>query len=200
METLIGQLVAGLVPTSWAKLAWPSQRNLSTWLNNLEKRLDQLNGWVENPDQIPKVVWISGLINPQSFLTAIMQQAAQLNSWELDKLYIQTDVTKKSIEEVDTTSKDGCYVNGFNLEGARWNVNGGVIEKAKPREMFCEMPIVFCKASFITAAPTTGVYKCPVYKTRTRGNTYVFSAMLKTKSPAERWTLAGVALLLDVVE
>merc|ERR1711871_1344166 len=126
MESLMNDIVAGLVPASWAKLAWPSRRNLNTWLNDLENRLGQLNGWVQNPEQVPNVVWIAGLINPQSFLTAIMQQAAQLNSWELDKLYIQTDVTKKSVEDIESSNRDGCFITGLYIEGARWNINGGV--------------------------------------------------------------------------
>jgi len=42
------------------------------------------------------------------------------------------------------------------------------------------------------------VYQCPVYKTEARGNTYVFTAQLKTKLPPQKWILAGVALILDV--
>jgi len=43
-----------------------------------------------------------------------------------------------------------------------------------------------------------GVYQCPVYKTENRGNTYVFTAQLKTKHSPQKWILAGVALILDV--
>merc|ERR1719240_1992277 len=120
MDALMMSLFYGTVPTKWAKLAWPSLRSLTAWMTDLQMRIDQLEGWVQNPIEIPLVTWIAGLINPQSFLTAIMQQAAQLNSWELDKLYIQTDVTKKTEEDVGEAVKDGCYVTGFNMEGARW--------------------------------------------------------------------------------
>merc|ERR1711943_67121 len=91
------------------------------------------------------VTWLSGLINPQSFLTAIMQQSAQLNSWELDKLYIQTDVTKKRAEEIDARTRDGAFVSGMALEGARWNIQQGMLEKSKPREMYFDM--LWCTAN-----------------------------------------------------
>jgi hypothetical protein len=42
------------------------------------------------------------------------------------------------------------------------------------------------------------VYECPVYKTRTRGPTYVWTFNLKTKDKPAKWTLAGVALLLQI--
>jgi len=43
-----------------------------------------------------------------------------------------------------------------------------------------------------------GIYKCPAYKTEDRGNTYVFEAQLKTRAPARKWILAGVAIIMDV--
>lgn len=42
------------------------------------------------------------------------------------------------------------------------------------------------------------MYECPVYKTRTRGPTYVWTFNLKTKDKSAKWTLAGVALLLQI--
>merc|ERR1711943_112422 len=124
-------LFMGTIPSNWTRLAWPSQRSLSGWLADVQMRIDQLGVWMQNPMEIPMVTWISGLLNPQSFLTAIMQQAAQLNSWELDKLYIQTEVTKKTAEEVDSRTRDGAYVSGLALEGARWNANSSILEKSK---------------------------------------------------------------------
>jgi len=43
-----------------------------------------------------------------------------------------------------------------------------------------------------------GVYLCPVYLNESRGKGYVFTCQLKTKHPPLRWTLAGVAIILDV--
>jgi dynein heavy chain len=40
-------------------------------------------------------------------------------------------------------------------------------------------------------------YECPVYMTRQRGASYVFTASLRTKQPPAKWVLAGVALLMD---
>jgi dynein heavy chain len=42
------------------------------------------------------------------------------------------------------------------------------------------------------------MYECPVYKTRTRGPTYVWTFNLKSKDKPAKWTLAGVALLLQI--
>jgi dynein heavy chain len=114
MDTLKSSLYLDRIPPSWQKRAWPSMRPLSSWLNDFLLRLAQLEEWQNNPADIPKVTWISGLYNPQSFLTAICQVTAQKNQWELDKLVTWTDVTKKmGVEEMETTSRDGAYIIGL---------------------------------------------------------------------------------------
>ena len=60
------------VPASWVNLAYPSLRPLGSWLLNLLQRVTQLAEWTADLG-VPKSVWLSGLFNPQSFLTAVMQ-------------------------------------------------------------------------------------------------------------------------------
>ena len=99
MEALAQALFLDKVPAGWAKLAFPSMRALGAWLGDLTNRLNQLNEWSSSPAETPIVTWISGLFNPQSFLTAIMQITAQAGGLELDKLTLLTDVTKKMAAE-----------------------------------------------------------------------------------------------------
>lgn len=87
---------------------------------------------------------ISRFFNPQSFLTAIMQVVGRLKSYELNKLYIQTEVQKKSIEEIETGAKEGAFVFGFIIEGARWDLQLGQLDVSRPKEMFSVMPVVYC--------------------------------------------------------
>lgn len=62
------------------------------------------------------------------------------------------------------------------------------------------MPVVNCRAVMMSgnAKEEKNIYQCPVYKTETRGATYVFTAQVRTKHPAQKWVLAGVAMILDV--
>ena len=199
MESLMNSFYVDKVPAKWGSLAWASQRSLSLWLADLTARIDQLMDWTGNPADIPVVTWLAGFSNPQSFLTAIKQMTAQRTGDALDKLIVWTDITKKyKIDEIEAKSRDGAYVNGLSMEGARWSPQDGSVEKAVPREMFSEMPIITCKAILTEKSSTSNIYQCPVYKTIQRGPTFVFVAQLKTKSPPARWTMAGVALLLDV--
>lgn len=199
MEDMMNALFLDKVPGGWTKKAWPSLRPLAGWLHNLTRRLGQLDDWVQNPMEIPRVTWISGLINPQSFLTAICQVTAQRNQLELDKLMVNTEVTKRYAGAVDAASRDGAFIEGLSVQGARWDLANGVLDKAKPKEMFFPMPVMNCKAVAADTSDKGSIYQCPTYKTEQRGPTFVFLAQLKTKSMPGRWVLAGVALLMDVV-
>ena len=93
------------VPLVWANLAYPSRRGLEGWIINLLNRVEQLNAFRDDPLNLPKVIMVSRFFNPQSYLTAIKQVVAATANQkggaaavELNKLYIQTDITKKSIE------------------------------------------------------------------------------------------------------
>lgn len=200
MENLLDALNYERIPENWLRLAYPSKRFLSSWLDNLVKRINQLVAWKDDPMNIPKVTRLNKLFNPQSFLTAIKQYSKK---GDLNKLMIATEFTKKSIEEIEQQApKDGAYCYGFLLEGARWDWSIGQIEESKPKEMFSVMPVVLCKAVPVpkTTREDKTTYECPVYRTVSRGDTYIFNAQLKTsnKNPPRKWILGGVAIILDV--
>ena len=203
MEELMDSIFLNKVPASWAKLAFPSTRSLGSWLDNLKMRLDQLNVWKEDPNKVPKVVFLNRLFNPQSFLTAIKQVYSRKNQYELNKLYIQTEVTKRGhndSELPELKEAQGAYVYGFQIEGARWETSTSQVDESLPKKQFSVMPVVLCRAAPVPAEgkEEKGVYQCPAYKTEQRGATYVFTAQLKTKAPAQKWVLGGVAIIFDV--
>lgn len=198
MEALSESLYLDTLPAPWSKLASPSLRSLSSWKTGiLKKQKEQLENWINNPMEIPRTTWISGLFNPQSFLTAIMQTTSQKNQLELDKIVIVTDVTKWTPETDFAPSRDGAHIHGLVLEGASWGASTRTLEVSTPRELCCEMPVITCRAVIADRGEQSNVFSCPVYKTQKRGPEYVFSAKLKTKAVSQKWVLAGVALLMD---
>eukprot|EP00921_Rhytidocystis_pertsovi_P023460 GHVQ01037522.1.p1 GENE.GHVQ01037522.1~~GHVQ01037522.1.p1 ORF type:complete len:390 (-),score=46.29 GHVQ01037522.1:403-1572(-) len=148
MEAMIQSLYQDKISPSWAKLAFPSTRPLGSWLVNLKQRIEQLVEWTNEPCTIPKVVNLAMLFNPQSFLTAVKQVTSQQQSLELNKLIIVTDVTKRDPKSLEANARDGAYVTGLNLDGARWDVNNCVMEESKPKEMFFPMPVINCRVRF----------------------------------------------------
>lgn len=71
MERLMDALFVDRIPETWEKHAYPSLKKLPLWMNDLEFRIKQLNDW-SNDLSLPKVVWLSHLFNPQSFLRAVL--------------------------------------------------------------------------------------------------------------------------------
>lgn len=200
MEQLIDSIGLFRVPASWIKLAYPSKRGFGSWLENLDKRIKQLSDWKDDPMTVPKVTIISRLFNPQSFLTAIKQVVGR-NKWELNKVMLATEITKKDYpEQIDNAPRDGAYIYGLVLEGARWDSNTGQLDESRPKEMFSLMPVVYCKAQLVNGEgkEEKGYYYCPCYATEDRGKTYVFTAQLRTRHHPRKWVLGGVALLMDV--
>jgi dynein heavy chain len=198
MESLMNALADGLRPAGWDKYGYPSKRNLASWVRDLIERQKQLSDWTGDMN-LPKSTCLSYLFNPQSFLTAVMQTTARQNDWPLDKTVTQTDVQKK-FEPADMPgpAKEGAYIHGLVLEGARWDEKAGSIEESRPKELFAKMPIVLIKAAQFTGEKLKDTYMCPTYKTQDRGPTFVFEAGLRSKTPASKWILAGVGLLMDV--
>jgi dynein heavy chain len=157
----------------------------------------ELESWASDFN-LPSSVWLAGFFNPQSFLTAIMQQTARKNEWPLDKMCLNCDVTKKQKEDFNAPPREGAYIHSLFMEGARWDINMGSIVSARLKELFPQMPVIFVKAVTQDKQDTKNVYECPVYKTRQRGPTFVWTFNLKTKEKAAKWTLAGTAILLQV--
>jgi len=70
MEALAGKMFINQQPDLWVKYAYFSLKDLLTWWEDLLMRIAQLE---EYQDEMipPKSLWISGMFNPMSFLTAI---------------------------------------------------------------------------------------------------------------------------------
>ncbi len=49
MEDLLDSLNEEKIPEAWLKLAYPTKRFLSSFLDNLIKRIDQLSIWKDDP-------------------------------------------------------------------------------------------------------------------------------------------------------
>uniref|UniRef100_A0A803V436 Dynein axonemal heavy chain 17 n=1 Tax=Ficedula albicollis TaxID=59894 RepID=A0A803V436_FICAL len=197
MEALQNSLFLGTVPESWLKRSYPSTASLGSWFADLLARISELEAWTRD-FSLPCTLWLGGFFNPQAMLTAVMQTAARRNKWPLDTMTLQCDVTKKSREDFASAPREGAYVHGLFMEGARWDVQAGSIADARLQELTPAMPVLFIKAIPGDKQDSRALYPCPLYRTRQRGPTYVWTLNLKTKESPSKWVLAGVALLLQI--
>ena len=95
-----------------------------------------------------------------------------------------TDVTKwETHDKVDSVSRDGAYVCGFNMQGARWDTGASTIDRSKPKEMFFGMPVLNPRLVRGKGRLREHVHVSRL-QNRIRGPTFVFCANLKTKCHA----------------
>lgn len=100
---------------------------------------------------------------------------------------------------MEQASRDGAFVHGLTLEGARWDDKAAALDDSRPKELFCLMPVILVKAVTVDKAEVKDAYQCPVYATEARFREEIFTAQLKSKASWIKWTLAGVCMFLDVV-
>ena len=72
---------------------------VTAWYSDLLARIKDLENWTAD-FAMPTTLWLGGLFNPQSFLTAIMQSMARKNEWPLDKMALQVDVLKTNKKDI----------------------------------------------------------------------------------------------------
>ena len=84
------------------------------------------------------------------------------------------------------------------LEGAQWDTAGNCLTEPQLKDLNPLLPIVFIRAVTVEKIDLRGTYACPLYKTKQRGPTYVWTLNLRTKEKPSKWILGGVALLLQI--
>lgn len=209
MEAIENALFFQTIPPGWAKIMGPSTKPLAQWFLDVLERTRCLEAWTADITALPACIWLGGLFNPQAFLTAIGQQTARKNEWALDKVVLTVDVTKKyNKDDFTTAPREGAYLYGLYMAGARWDTGTGNIQEARLKELCPPMPVIFCKAIPIDKQDLRGTYSCPTFKTVERGRAseavavglcpgFVWYFNLKTKTHPNKWTLAGCAMTLS---
>jgi dynein heavy chain len=159
MEKLMNSLYDDKVPANWHARAWPCLRPLASWLSDVLQRYRQLEAWTADLST-PKVTWLPGLFNPQAFLTAVMQVTARKNELPLDRLATVVEVSKKmNAEEIEAATRDGAYISGLFMEGARWDTNAGMLEEAILKQLYrsvlfpgCELAPILQQLSTLSSS------------------------------------------------
>lgn len=205
MDQLSAKMFFNQQPDLWVKYAYFSKKPLLTWFDDLLLRIKQLEAYAEELTA-PDSLWISGLFNPMSYLTSIMQATARRDNLALDDMTLKTTVTNVLTPgEITEPAENGAYVHGFYLQGAGWELGRGQeqgnLTEMVPKILMPELPVLHVTAINRKDLVSAGFYDCPVYVTTMRGGTYVFTAKMKMESDeydAKLWVLAGVAMIMSL--
>jgi len=200
LDALGEALFNGFLPGMWTRFAPATQKPLGSWMTHFKRREAQYNDWIEN--SAPKVMWLSGLHIPESYLTALVQTTCRHRNWPLDKSTLFTTVTQNTKEdEIPEKPESGCFVIGLYLEGACWDINKSELVTQTPKVLVVELPIMQVIPIEAARLKLQNTLKTPVYVTQARKNAMgvgmCFEADLATHVHASHWTLQGVALSLN---
>ncbi|XP_078108035.1 dynein axonemal heavy chain 5 isoform X1 [Sander vitreus] len=184
------------IPSRWKKASWASS-TLGFWFTELLERNRQFQAWIF--EGRPNCFWMTGLFNPQGFLTAMRQEITRANKgWALDRMVLCNEVTRWMKDDITQPPAEGVYVYGLYLEGAGWDRRSCKLIDSKPKVLFEMMPVIRMYAEN-NGVKDSRLYSCPIYKKPVRTDmNYIAAVDLKTSLPPEYWILRGVALLCDV--
>jgi len=201
LETVSGACQAGFVPDAWS-FAYPSTKPLGPWMRDLVQRCEFLNTWITK--DLPKVFWLTAFTYPSGFLTALLQTTARKNGIAIDSLSWEFPIQNQDEASIAQHPKEGAFIKGIFLEGARWDFEKGYLAEPAPMELFCLMPLIHFKPAESKKKTTKGIYSCPVYmypiRTGSRERpSFMIAADLKSGAQdSDFWTKRGVAMLLSL--
>jgi dynein heavy chain len=180
---------------------------LGVWFAGLKEREQQLTAWLTGGR--PLTFWMTGFSNPQGFLTSMKQEVTRMHRnqlWALDEVDYHTEVTDfERPDQVKSAPKEGVYVHGLFIDGARWDKGNGSLAESEPKKLFATLPVLYVtvmtKPLLLEKRASMGgdkaLFEAPCYRYSTRSDRFrVFQVTVITKTALpEHWILRGVALL-----
>ncbi len=188
---------------------------LGTWFASFKERDAALGGWL-NVGR-PNSFWMTGFSNPQGFLTSMKQVVTRLHKgqlWALDDVDYMCEVQQEvDGSQVKAPPKEGVFVHGMFIDGARWDKSAGSLAESEPKKLFAPMPVISVtvmtkdlmrlKRNDITGSTTGGddkLFSAPCYRYPLRNDRYrVFQVDIPTMKGLhpDHWILRGGALLFQ---
>lgn len=200
LEVLLNSLLLGRIPAAWAKVSYPSLKSLPNYVADFVERLQFLQLWYDKGK--PITFWLSGFFFTQAFLTGAKQNFARKFTIPIDKLTFDYEVLKA--KTFPKPPADGVYVYGLFTDGAKWDVEKGVLAELLPKVLHDVMPMIWVIPIKNDMYNEEGRYKCPLYKTSERrgvlsttghSTNYVLPFLLNTREPPSHWVKRSAALL-----
>jgi len=203
LEKASRSLYDGKIPDLWMDASYPSLKPLGSYIVDLKLRIAGFRKWLD--ETAPTVFWISGFYFTQSFLTGVLQNFARKYTIPIDEIEFDFEFIKEEIKE---KPKDGAYVQGLYIEGAKWDYEDMCLTESDPKTLFVKCPVILMRPVHFKNVSDYENYECPVYKTSLRrgvlsttghSTNYVMQIRVPCKKDMSRhWIKRGVALLTQL--
>ena len=195
----------GKVPSQWMDASYPSLKPMASYVTDLLERLVFFQKWLDT--KAPPTFWVSGFYFTQAFLTGTLQNYARRYTIEIDDVDFDFEIMPKPQHMYRSAPKDGVYIYGLFIDGARWDADAKVLVESQPKVLFANAPVIWLKPKASKEMSVYDNYDCPVYKTSERrgmlsttGHSTNFVTMIRIPSdrPGDEWIKAGVAMLTQL--
>lgn len=199
IRSLIVSLRKDAIPQGWIRAGFPMGMNISSWMDDLKRRLTQMSKLLGlRPSEYQsQTIWLGGLHSPEGFVSASRQAIAAAHQWPLDQLELNIQVSNPNAPT--QTINDTFLFEGLTLHGANWtkqNVLGVDDEKLSHT-----LPVVYFtwvrRENSSSSSNTSASTSTPVYLDTTR-QSFLFSIRLPTPSvqtiPEHVWVQRGTSL------
>jgi dynein heavy chain len=207
LDAMFGAMLKNQVPKMWTKVAYPSLKPLSGWFKDLGERVTFFTSWLKEGQ--PNCFNLPAFFFQQGFMTGMLQLHARRYQLPIDTLSYTYKIMKyEKATEVPEPPKDGVYIEGFFIVGARFDRATSMIADSFHKEMFDTMPVFH----FIPAQNferNKKDFACPLYKTAERkgvltttgaSSNYILDLDIPTSKTPDYWMRMGVAALCALAD
>jgi dynein heavy chain len=204
LENMFNCFLFQKVPPEWESAAYPSLKPLGYWVENFFQRLQTTHEWLTKGP--PASFWVSGFFFPQGFMTGALQMYARKTRLAIDTLAFRSHVMTFSEDAVPGPPKDGVYIHGLFVVGARWNPNKMILDEMNPLQLISRVPCVWLDPALSKDINFGTAYPSPVYKTSLRAGTlsttghstnFITTLYVPSEQETDHWVRRGTALLSE---
>jgi len=207
LDAMFSAMLVNQVPGLWEKVSYPSLKPLSSYFKDLLERVAFMRSWLVSGQ--PATFALPAFFFPQGFMTGVLQMHARRYAIPIDTLNFRYEFRREETgADVVEAPVDGVLIDGFFLDGARWDRDAQQIADSHHKVMFDTLPVIhFMPAANFVRSKTD--YECPLYKTAVRkgvlsttgaSSNFVVAVDMPTDRNPDYWVSMGAAMLCALAD
>ena len=191
VEEVLEHVKQNTVLNQMKKLTYPTTFTLVQFVDDLAARASFLSSWVSSG--LPASVPLSAVTQPDTLLTAILQEFARANSIDFSLLSLHC-----TIDPPSSPPPGSLLLSGLSVVGALWDSSSSCLVDLGPKSpTLSKLPPILLVPS--ADPPASSVYPCPVFRTPDRRGPSNLAMVINIPVPDSPtlWVERGVALVIQ---